>query len=270
VAVVRATARWWDALGVFERFTERARQAVVAAREEARELRHSHVGSEHLLLVLLRDKQCLAARALEPLGVTFERARREVVRRGASSEGPPVSGEIPFTPRAKQVLDRAPQLGLELGHNYAGSEHLLLGLADISEGEAINVLRDLGVDADGIREAVMRLISGPGMQPLPHRSRWRGGRRRAARASVAEESIWESGFQVVLGDDSTRLLMSAAAQALDDGRTEMTPDDLLIALSRDAQTGQVLAELGGEEAAIRAALKRGGTSQKPPEADAGS
>lgn len=253
---------------MFERFSEAARQAVLAAQDEARNLRHGQIDSEHLLLGLLRDEDSLAARALASLEVTLERARVEIVQRVSPAESQPTSGQIPFTPRATQVLERAEQEGMELGHNYVGSEHLLLGITAVDDGVGMSVLRDLGLDAETIRGAVIRLLSGPGDAPL-RRSRCRGATRRIARASPAEESMLESGIRVDPAQDVVRLLMSAAARALEDGRTEMTASDLLISLSRDEQTAPVLAGLGAGEAAIRAALARRGTSQRPPEAAAG-
>lgn len=261
---------------MFERFTERARQAIVAAQEEARELRTGHVGSEALLLGLLRDKDCLAARALASFDVSLERARTVVMRRVASGDEPSPSGQLPFTPRVKQVLERALQEGLELGHNYLGTEHLLLGIADVDDGLAIEVLRDFDLDSQKIRDAVIGLLSGAEPEPETQRGRsrppmphWRGGRR-VTRASGLASAGLAGGFRVEPGDDVVRLLMSTAARALEDGRTEMTAADLLIALSRDEQTGPLLGKLGVGEAAIRAALEDQATSDGPPETATGS
>ena len=261
---------------MFERFTERARQAVIAAQAEARELRTGHVGSEALLLGLLRDEDCLAARALAPFDVTLERARAQVMRRVASGDEPPPSGQIPFTPRTKQVLERALQEGLELRHNHIGTEHLLLGIAEVDEGVAIEVLHDFDLDSQKIRDAVIGLLSGGEAEPETQRGRirppmphWRG-KRRVSRAFSVEGSGPEGGFRVEPGDHVVRLLLSAAARALEDGRTEMTAADLLIALSRDEQTGPLLGNLGAGEAAIRAALEDQATSDGPPEAATGS
>jgi ATP-dependent Clp protease ATP-binding subunit ClpC len=111
---------------VFERFTEQARQVVVLAQEEARGLRHDHIGTEHILLGLLREEAGLAARVLESLDVTLERVRDQVVRIAGFGEQES-SDQIPFTPRAKKVLELGPRESLSLGHNYIDSEHLLLG-----------------------------------------------------------------------------------------------------------------------------------------------
>nr|WP_221380186.1 ATP-dependent Clp protease ATP-binding subunit [Actinoplanes polyasparticus] len=140
---------------MFERFTDRARRVVVLAQEEARLLNHSYIGTEHLLLGLLREGEGLAARALGSQGVTLSAVREKVedkVGLGASSPG----GHIPFTPRAKKVLELALRESLQLGHNYIGAEHLLLGLIREGEGVAMQVL---GADPSRVREQVLTLLS---------------------------------------------------------------------------------------------------------------
>src|SRR5712692_7385061 len=117
---------------MFERFTERARQVVVLAQEEARTLKHNYIGTEHILLGLLREEEGLAARVLESLDITVERVRAQVVRIVGSGEEV-TSGQIPFTPRAKKVLELALREALSLGHNSAGTEHILLGLVRENE-----------------------------------------------------------------------------------------------------------------------------------------
>jgi ATP-dependent Clp protease ATP-binding subunit ClpC len=151
---------------VFERFTERARQVVVLAQEEARGLGHSYVGSEHILLGLLREDEGLAARVLEHLDITLERVRAEVER--IVSRGEEVTaGQIPFTPRAKRVLELAQREALSLGQNYIGTEHILLGLARENEGVATRILLDFDVDWEAVRNEVIRMLSGPGGRPAP-------------------------------------------------------------------------------------------------------
>jgi ATP-dependent Clp protease ATP-binding subunit ClpA len=250
-----------DVAEMFERFTERAREAVVAAQEEAGVLRTGYVGSEALLLGLLRVEEGLAARVLASFDVTLDRARAQVVLRVSVGENP-TPEPIPFTPRTKQVLERALEAALEMGHNFVGTEHVLLGIADVDEGVAIGVLRDFDLDGQKIRDAVIRLSGPPGR-------RW-PGRRGVGRASAGPGSVLTGGFRVEPRDDVRRILMSAAARALEDGRTEMIPADLLIALSRAEQTGALLAGLGAGEAAIRAAFEDQGTSEEPPEVAAGS
>jgi ATP-dependent Clp protease ATP-binding subunit ClpC len=158
---------------LFERFTERARQVVVLAQEEARTLKHNYIGTEHILLGLLREEEGLAARVLESLDITVERVRAQVVRIVGSGEEV-TSGQIPFTPRAKKVLELALREALSLGHNYIGTEHILLGLVRENEGVAARILLDFDADSEKIRNEVIRMLSGP------------GGRRQGAAAGAAE------------------------------------------------------------------------------------
>src|SRR5665648_335579 len=144
---------------MFERFTERARQVVVLAQEEARALKHNYIGTEHLLLGLLREEEGVAARVLDGLEVSVEEVRAAVVRIVGSGEESP-QGQIPFTPRAKKVLELALREALSLGHNYIGTEHILLGLVRENEGVAARILLDS--DAEKIRNEVIRMLSGPG------------------------------------------------------------------------------------------------------------
>jgi ATP-dependent Clp protease ATP-binding subunit ClpC len=146
---------------MFERFTERARQVVVLAQEEARTLKHNYIGTEHILLGLLREEEGLAARVLESLDITVERVRAQVVRIVGSGEEV-TSGQIPFTPRAKKVLELALREALSLGHNYIGTEHILLGLVRENEGVAARILLDFDADSEKIRNEVIRMLSGPG------------------------------------------------------------------------------------------------------------
>src|SRR3954462_1212624 len=146
---------------MFERFTERARQVVVLAQEEARILKHNYIGTEHILLGLLREEEGLAARVLESLDITVERVRAQVVRIVGSGEEV-TSGQIPFTPRAKKVLELALREALSLGHNYIGTEHILLGLVRENEGVAARILLDFDADAEKIRNEIIRMLSGPG------------------------------------------------------------------------------------------------------------
>ena len=146
---------------MFERFTERARQVVVLAQEEARTIKHNYIGTEHILLGLLREEEGLAARVLESLESTVERVRAQVVRIVGSGEEV-TSGQIPFTPRAKKVLELALREALSLGHNYIGTEHILLGLVRENEGVAARILLDFDADSEKIRNEVIRMLSGPG------------------------------------------------------------------------------------------------------------
>jgi ATP-dependent Clp protease ATP-binding subunit ClpC len=144
---------------VFERFTERARRVIVLAQEEARLLNHDYVGTEHLLLGLAHEGQGVAAKALEVLGIRLETLRsqvEEIIGRGQRAP----SGHIPFTPRAKKVLELSLRQALELGHDYIGTEHLLLGLIREGEGVAAQVLVKLGADLPRARGQVIELLSG--------------------------------------------------------------------------------------------------------------
>src|ERR1700728_2574906 len=146
---------------MFERFTERARQVVVLAQEEARTLKHNYIGTEHILLGLLREEEGLAARVLEHLDVTIEGTRGAVVRViGLGQESS--QGQIPFTPRSKKVLELALREAQGLDHNYIGTEHILLGLVRESEGVAARILLDFDADSEKIRNEVIRMLSGPG------------------------------------------------------------------------------------------------------------
>jgi ATP-dependent Clp protease ATP-binding subunit ClpA len=143
---------------MFERFTERARQVVVLAQEEARTLKHNHIGTEHILLGLLREEEGLAARVLASLDITVEQVRAQVVQIvGSGEEVTP--GQIPFTPRAKKVLELALREALSLGHNYIGTEHILLGLVRENEGVAARILLDFDADSEKIRNEVIRMLA---------------------------------------------------------------------------------------------------------------
>jgi ATP-dependent Clp protease ATP-binding subunit ClpC len=144
---------------VFERFTDRARRVVVLAQEEARQLQHSYIGTEHVLLGLIHEGEGVAAKALESLDISLEAVRQqveEIIGRGGSSP----SGHIPFTPRAKKVLELSLREALQLGHNYIGTEHILLGLIREGEGVAAQVLVKLGADLSKVRQTVIQLLSG--------------------------------------------------------------------------------------------------------------
>ena len=144
---------------MFERFTDRARRVVVLAQEEARLLNHNYIGTEHILLGLIHEGEGVAAKALESLGISLEAVRaqvEEIIGHGGSAP----SGHIPFTPRAKKVLELSLREALQLGHNYIGTEHILLGLIREGEGVAAQVLVKLGADLSRVRQQVIQLLSG--------------------------------------------------------------------------------------------------------------
>jgi ATP-dependent Clp protease ATP-binding subunit ClpA len=144
---------------VFERFTDRARRVVVLAQEEARLLNHNFIGTEHLLLGMLHEGEGIAAQVLVSADISLDGARRKVEAIGSRGSSSP-SGHIPFTPRAKKVLEYALREALQLGDNFIGTEHLLLALLREGEGIAIRVLVDLGAALDRVREQVIEVAGG--------------------------------------------------------------------------------------------------------------
>jgi len=144
---------------MFERFTDRARRVVVLAQEEARMLNHNYIGTEHILLGLIHEGEGVAAKALESLGISLEGVRQQVEEIIGQGQSAP-SGHIPFTPRAKKVLELSLREALQLGHNYIGTEHILLGLIREGEGVAAQVLVKLGADLNRVRQQVIQLLSG--------------------------------------------------------------------------------------------------------------
>src|SRR5659263_176607 len=143
---------------MFERFTDRARRVVVLAQEEARMLNHNYIGTEHILLGLIHEGEGVAAKALESLGISLEGVRSQVEEIIGQGQSAP-SGHIPFTPRAKKVLELSLREALQLGHNYIGTEHILLGLIREGEGVAAQVLIKLGADLNRVRQQVIQLLS---------------------------------------------------------------------------------------------------------------
>ncbi|MDQ1403375.1 MAG: ATP-dependent Clp protease ATP-binding subunit ClpC, partial [Actinomycetota bacterium] len=144
---------------MFERFTDRARRVLVLAQEEARLLNHNFIGTEHILLGLIHEGEGVAAKALESLGISLE-AVREKVEETIGPAGSATTGSPPFTPRAKKVLELSLREALQLGHNYIGTEHMLLGLVREGEGVAAQVLMSLGADLGRVRQQVIQLLSG--------------------------------------------------------------------------------------------------------------
>ena len=169
---------------MFERFTEKARRVVVYAQEEAKKLNQNYIGTEHLLLGLIKEQEGIAARALESLDISLDDVQlqvEELIGRGTYEP----TGHIPFTPRAKKVLELSLREGLQLGHNYIGTEHILLGLIREGEGVAAQVLLNLGADLEKVRSAVIQLLSGYYGKPTEAGEEHRGGR--GAEASLLDE-----------------------------------------------------------------------------------
>ena len=227
--------------GLFERFTHRARQVVVLAQEESREMGHASIATEHLLLGLLRTEDGLAARVLRSVGVTPERARPLVIElHGPEAEVSP--GQIPFTPRAKQVLELALRESVSLGHNYIGTEHILLGLARENGGVAARVLLQCDADAEKIRNEVMRML------PADAVTRRLGG--------SSEDTGASRVIQLPLADSVRELLVAASALAAKDRRRAVEPRDVLLALAGDQSVAPLLASLGVDTASLTRILER--------------
>jgi hypothetical protein len=180
---------------MLERFTDQARRVVVLAEEEARMLDHNWIGTEHLLLGLIREGDGVAARALESLGISLQPVRQQVEEITGRGQQVP-SEQIPFTPRSKKVLELSLRESLQLGHDYVGTEHILLGLTRESDGVAAQVLVRLGADLNRVRQQVIELVSGRRPQSVRRVSReavpgiWVQGRLDAVESRLAAVERW--------------------------------------------------------------------------------
>ncbi len=223
---------------MFERFTDRARRVVVLAQEEARLLNHNYIGTEHILLGLIHEGEGVAAKALESLGISLEAVRNqveEIIGQGGSSP----SGHIPFTPRAKKVLELSLREALQLGHNYIGTEHILLGLIREGEGVAAQVLVKLGADLSRVRQQVIQLLSGysgSGGDGGPG-----SGSGEKASATAGGSSAGDASGSLVLDQFGRNLTQAAREKSLDPviGRSRETERVMQI-LSRRTKNNPVL------------------------------
>ena len=170
---------------MFERFTDRARRVVVLAQEEARMLNHNYIGTEHILLGLIHEGEGVAARALQSLGISLEAVRQQVQEITGRGQGQQ-QGHVPFTPRAKKVLELSLREAQQLGHDYIGTEHILLGLIREGEGVAARVLVKLGADLNRVRQQVIHLLHGyQGKEPVSSGAAPGGPRRGRVPSDVA-------------------------------------------------------------------------------------
>jgi ATP-dependent Clp protease ATP-binding subunit ClpA len=210
---------------MFERFTDRARRVVVLAQQEARLLNHDYIGTEHLLLGLAHEGQGVAAGALESLGIRLEALRaqvEEIIGRGESEAAS--SGHIPFTPRAKTVLELSLRESQQLGHNYIGTEHILLGLIREGQGVAARVLVKLGADLPRVRQQVIQLLSGSA-----------GGAEAAAEPQPVHMTVPEDLREAEEQLDQVRQQKEAAIAAQDFDRARALRDQELQLLERLAE-----------------------------------
>jgi ATP-dependent Clp protease ATP-binding subunit ClpC len=170
---------------MFERFTDRARQVMVLAQEEARMLNHNYIGTEHILLGLIHEGEGVAAKVLESLRISLDAVRQQVEEIIGQGQQAP-SGHIPFTPRAKKVLELSLRESQKLGHNYIGTEHILLGLIREGDGVAAQVLVKLGADLNRVRQQVIQLLHGHQSAEVTGESAWQGVR---ARAGLPDDAL---------------------------------------------------------------------------------
>ncbi|NWN87592.1 MAG: ATP-dependent Clp protease ATP-binding subunit, partial [Micrococcaceae bacterium] len=218
---------------MFERFTDRARRVVVLAQEEARMLNHSYIGTEHILLGLIHEGDGVAAKALQSLDVSLGAVReqvREIIGQGQQAP----SGHIPFTPRAKKVLELSLREALQLGHNYIGTEHILLGLIREGEGVAAQVLVQLGADLNRVRQTVIQLLSG-------YQGSGEGEGKETAGVSASGGSQGQQAGSVVLDQFGTNLTAASRESRLDPviGRSDEM-ERVMQVLSRRTKNNPVL------------------------------
>jgi hypothetical protein len=235
---------------VFEGFTDRAREVVVLAREEARNSGQRKIGTEHLLLGLLDQDDGIPSRALGSLGVTADRVRDEIQIQLPWLSGERLDGQIPFTRRAVSVLELSLRERLRLGHDVIGPEHVLLGMVAVNNGLAIRVLSSFGVGPDAIVQAVDQLFPTAGGPVLARRER----------GFPQTDWLIDDWLAMPPSDSLRRLLVNAAGAADRGERTEVELPDLLLAMINYVNAG-LLTDLGIDADGLRTAVER---DRRPP------
>jgi ATP-dependent Clp protease ATP-binding subunit ClpA len=255
---------------MFERFTDRARRVVVLSQEEARRLGHNYIGTEHILLGLVHEGEGVAARSLQALGVDLANVRRKVEEIIGEKDAQP-SGHIPFTPRAKKVLELSLREALQLGHNYIGTEHVLLGLVREGEGVAARVLVALGADLSAVRSKVMDVLAGgvgsaarPAATSYARRMQFAAGMRAAAGARPAQlraEMLERSVDRIVFRRftvSAARVLLLAESETMRLGHLEVRVAHLLLGLvvEGEGRAARALGAAGVDLGRARSAVEQ--------------
>jgi hypothetical protein len=241
---------------MFERFTDRARRVVVLAQEEARMLNHNYIGTEHILLGLIHEDEGVAAKALQALGISLETVREQVEEIIGQGQQAP-SGHIPFTPRAKKVMELSLREALQLGHNYIGTEHILLGLIREGEGVAAQVLVRLGADLNRVREQVIQLLlARQGTEPEAAGARPPGQADREERRLLSQLLDRVAAIESRLSAIEERVGTGPDASELDQQIDQARRDREAAASAQDYENAAVLRDREKQLAAEKASLQQ--------------